>query len=172
MAEASIAVMDATVFMGMHHRDPEVRAQSLGFFSAFYSRQVLMSFGQIGICDAIIWKKSRHLQDVYYPFMDVLHTDMNIQRQGYSNKVLKRACLEPDWAHLSVEKKMLVAHVVEHQQPFYTHDDSLRDLTLLKPYLKTFPMASSQSVFPEKLQGLYEQSLQMTIGQEDFQHVD
>ncbi|CAN1598391.1 DUF6190 family protein [Pseudomonas sp. B21-028] len=171
MAEAPIAVIDATVFMGMHHSDPEVRAKSLGFFGAFYSRQVMMSFGQIGICDAIIWKKSRHLQDVYYPFMDVLHTDMDIQRQGYCNKVLKRACLEPDWAHLSVEKRLLVAHVVEHQQPFYTHDDSLCELGLLKPFLKTFPSTTSPSVFPEKLQRLYEQSMEMSIAKEDFQHV-
>ncbi|MBC3364639.1 DUF6190 family protein [Pseudomonas sp. SWRI154] len=171
MAEVSVPVIDATVFMGMHHSDPELRAKSLGFFRTFYSRQVLMSFGQIGICDAIIWKKSRHLQDVYYPFMDVLHTDMNIQRQGYCNRVLKRACLEPDWAHLSVEKRLLAAHVVEHQQPFFTHDDSLRELSLLKPFLKTFPSSISQSAFPEKLQRLYEQSMEMTIGQEDFQHV-
>lgn len=171
MPEVSIPVIDATVFMGMHHSDPQVRAKSLGFFSAFYSRQVSMSFGQIGICDAIIWKKSRHLQDVYYPFMDVLHTDMNIQRQGYCNKVLKLACLEPDWAHLSVEKKLLAAHVLEYQRPLFTHDDSLRELSLLKPFLKAFPASVSSPVFPEKLQGLYEQSLEMSIGQEDFQHV-
>lgn len=171
MAEAAIPVIDATVFMGMHHSDPEVRSRSLGFFGAFYSRQVLMSFGQIGICDAIIWKKSRHLQDVYYPFMDVLHTDMDIQRQGYCNRVLKRACLEPDWAHLSVEKRLLVAHVVEHRQPLFSHDESLHELTLLKPFLQTFPPSTSHSVFPEKLQRLYEQSMEMSIGQEDFQHV-
>ncbi|UVK96956.1 DUF6190 family protein [Pseudomonas sp. B21-048] len=171
MTDGAIPVIDASVFMGMHHSDPDVRAKSLSFFSAFYSRQVLMSFGQIGICDAIIWKKSRHLQDVYYPFMDVLHTDMNIQRQGYCNKVLKRACQETDWAHLSVEKKLLAAQVVEHQRPFFTHDDSLRELSALKPFLQSFPPSISSPAFPEKLQSLYEQSREMSIEQEDFQYV-
>ncbi|MHC8305811.1 DUF6190 family protein [Pseudomonas sp. PB3P13] len=171
MTDPVIPVIDATVFMGMHHADQGIREQSLGFFNAFYSRRVLMSFGQIGICDAIIWKKSRQLQDVYYPFMDVLHTDMNIQRRGYCNKVLKRACLESDWAHLSVEKRLLAAQVVEHQHPFFTHDSALRELDTLKPFLQTFPSSKTGSVFPESLQSLYEQSCAMSIEQKDFQHV-
>lgn len=171
MTDLIIPVIDATVFMGMHHVNPGIREKSLGFFNAFYSGQVQMSFGQIGICDAIIWKKSRQLQDVYYPFMDVLHTDMNIQRQGYCSKVLKRACLQTDWAHLSVEKKLLAAQVVEHQQPLFTHDSALRELDALKPYLQTFPSSVTGRVFPGTLQNLYEQSREMLIQQEDFQHV-
>jgi hypothetical protein len=171
MADVSIPVIDATVFMGMHHSDPDVREKSLGFFSAFYSHPISMSFGQIGICDAIIWKRSRHLQDVYYPFMDVLHTNMKIQRQGYCNKVLRRACLESDWAHLSVERKLLAAQVVEHQCPFFTHDNALRNLSALKPFLRTFPSSVVIPKFPEKLQVLYEQSREMVVKQEDFQYV-
>lgn len=171
MSERAVPVIDATVFMGMHHDDPEIRAKSLGFFNAYYSRQVRMSFGQIGICDAIIWKKSRELQDVYYPFMDVLHTDMNIQRQGYCNKVLKRASLETDWAHLSVEQKLLAAQVVEHQLPLFTHDEALRKLNTLKPFLQTFASSVPTPAFPANLQGLYEQSRDMSIAQEDFHHV-
>lgn len=168
MAEALLPVIDATVFMGMHHADSHLRAKSLGFFSHFYKRQVQMNFGQIGICDAIIWKKSRHLQDVYYPFMDVLHTDMDIQRQGYCNAVLRRATEEPAWAHLSVEKKLLAAQVVEYGQPLYTHDQELRELADLQPYLQSFPLPVSGPAFPEFLQGLFEQSREMLIEQEDF----
>ncbi|MHC8407624.1 MULTISPECIES: DUF6190 family protein [unclassified Pseudomonas] len=171
MTDPIIPVIDATVFMGMHHADPGIRETSLAFFNAFYSRQILMSFGQIGMCDAIIWKKSRQLQDVYYPFMDVLHTDMDIQRQGYCSKVLKRACLQTNWAHLSVEKKLLAAQVVEHQQPLFTHDSALRELEALQPFLQPFPSLINGPVFPEKLQSLYEQSREMSIEQEDFQHV-
>ena len=171
MVEVLLPIIDATVFMGMHHSDPELRTKSLGFFSSFYQRQVLMSFGQIGICDAIIWKKSRHLQDVYYPFMDVLHTEMAIQRQGYCNEVLRRAGLESDWSHLNVEKKLLAAHVIEHRQPLFTHDEELRELTVLKPFLQSFPRSISGPAFPENLQRLFEQSSEMLIEQEDFQHV-
>lgn len=171
MVEAVLPIIDATVFMGMHHSDPQLRAKSLGFFSSFYQRQVLMSFGQIGICDAIIWKKSRQLQDVYYPFMDVLHTEMDIQRQGYCNEVLRRACLESDWSHLSVEKKLLAAQVVEHRQPLFTHDEELRELTVLGPFLQSFPQWVSGPAFPEALQNLFEQSREMLIEQEDFRNV-
>ncbi|SDT27223.1 DUF6190 family protein [Pseudomonas prosekii] len=171
MSEASVPIIDATVFMGMHHSDPDIHAKSLGFFKQFYQRQALMSFGQIGICDAIIWKKSRELQDLYYPFMDVLHTEMNIQRQGYCNKVLRRACLEADWAHLNVEQKLLAAQVVEHRQPLYTHDQALHQLTALKPFLQSFPQWTSGAAFPPSLQALFEQSRDMLIEQEDFRNV-
>jgi len=171
MDEVVLPIIDATVFMGMHHRDPQLRAKSLGFFSSFYQRQVLMGFGQIGICDAIIWKKSRHLQDVYYPFMDVLHTDMDIQRRGYCNEVLRRASLESDWRHLSVEKKLLAAQVIEHKQPLFTHDEELCELTALQPFLQSFPRPIFGPAFPETLQSLFEQSQEMLIEQEDFRHV-
>lgn len=171
MVEAVLPLIDATVFMGMHHSDPQVRARSLGFFNRYYQHQVLMNFDQIGICDAIIWKKSRHLQDVYYPFMDVLHTEMDIQRQGYSNAVLKRASEASGWMHLSVEKRLLAAQVVEYRQPLFTHDKELHELTALKPFLQDFPQPISGSAFPQNLQNLFEQSREMLIEQEDFRHV-
>ncbi|MCF4997214.1 hypothetical protein GIW70_06490 [Pseudomonas syringae] len=171
MVDALLPLIDATVFMGMHHGDPDLRARSLGFFNNFYQRQVLMSFDQIGICDAIIWKKSRHLQDAYYPFMDVLHSEMDIQRQGYSDQVLKRASQASDWQHLSVEKRLLIAQVIEHKQPFFTHDEQLLELDALKPFLQPFPRSTSGPAFPENLQRLFEQSREMLIEQEDFHHV-
>ncbi|MFJ2688298.1 DUF6190 family protein [Pseudomonas sp. NPDC087342] len=171
MDEVVLPIIDATVFMGMHHSEPLLRAKSLGFFNSFSERQVLMSFGQIGICDAIIWKKSRHLQDVYYPFMDVLHTEMDIQRQGYCNEVLRRACLESDWGHLNVEKKLLAAHVLEHRRPLFTHDQQLLEMTVLQPFLQAFPLWVSGPAFPQSLQTLFEQSGEMLINQEDFLNV-
>ncbi|WP_253257845.1 DUF6190 family protein, partial [Pseudomonas syringae] len=111
MSDFDLPMIDATVFMGMHHADPGVRDKSLEFFSRFYESSVQMNFAQIGICDAIIWKKGRALQDAYYPFMDVLHTDMAIQREGYSEQVLQRAAGETLFRGLPADKKLLAAQV-------------------------------------------------------------
>lgn len=75
-----VPTVDATVFLGMHHRDDELRRRSLGLFCSFFTRKVRMNYEQVGICDAVIWQQSREVQDLYYPFMDRLHTDMKILR--------------------------------------------------------------------------------------------
>jgi hypothetical protein len=73
MRERTIFV-DASVFLGMHHRDESVRNHSLWFFRHQYAAAVKMNYEQVGICDAVIWQESREVQDLYYPFMDRLHT--------------------------------------------------------------------------------------------------
>ncbi|WP_248750492.1 DUF6190 family protein [Pseudomonas sp. MWU15-20650] len=183
-------IIDATVFMGMHHDDEVIRTRSLAFFTHRYDSQVRMSFSQIGICDAIIWKKERELQDVYYPFMDVLHSDMNILRSGYSDAVLKRAAHSPELSALPPEKRLQAAQVLEGAGLFYTHDVEYHSCMALKPYLATFDdpappqdyVASPSHLisfdspprakrFPSELQKLYDVSLALTITDEDFQHV-
>ncbi|RMR00645.1 DUF6190 family protein [Pseudomonas syringae group genomosp. 7] len=171
MSDFDLPMIDATVFMGMHHADPDVPDKSLGVFSRFYESSVQMNFAQIGICDAIIWKKSRALQDVYYPFMDVLHTDMAIQREGCSEQVLQRAANDTLFKGLPAEKKLLAAQVMEQEIPFYTHDPELLRLQVLQPFLQPFEGLTRQRVFPEMLQRLYDQSRAMVIRHEDFQHV-
>ncbi|KPX02698.1 DUF6190 family protein [Pseudomonas savastanoi] len=171
MSDFDLPMIDATVFMGMHHADPGVREKSLGLFSRFYESSVQMNFAQIGICDAIIWKKSRALQDVYYPFMDVLHTDMAIQRQGCSEHILQRAATDTLLKGLPVEKKLLAAQVLEQEAPFYTHDPELLRLHVLQPFLQPFESPVRQPAFPEMLQRLYDQSSAMVIRNEDFEHV-
>jgi hypothetical protein len=164
-------MIDATVFMGMHHQNADIRAKSLGFFTRRYDSQVRMSFSQVGVCDAIIWKKPRALQDVYYPFMDVLHSDMKILRAGYSDAALTRAASSPELAGLPAEKRLQAAQVLEADCLFYTHDRDYQNCAALKPHLAAFDAASAASVFPEGLQRLYDASLDLVIAAEDYQHV-
>jgi hypothetical protein len=164
-------MIDATVFMGMHHQNPDIRARSLGFFTQRYHSEVRMSFSQIGVCDAIIWKKARELQDVYYPFMDVLHSDMHILRAGYSNAALHRAASSPALAGLSAEKRLQAAQVLEANCLFYTHDRDFQDCEALKPHLAAFDAEPVAHTFPEHLQRLYDASLALVIAEEDYQHV-
>ncbi len=164
-------MIDATVFMGMHHQNADIRAKSLGFFTRRYDSQVRMSFSQVGVCDAIIWKKPRALQDVYYPFMDVLHSDMKILRAGYSDAALTRAASSPELAGLPAEKRLQAAQVLEADCLFYTHDRDYQNCAALKPHLAAFDAASAANVFPEGLQRLYDASLDLVIAEEDYQHV-
>ncbi|UZJ57843.1 DUF6190 family protein [Pseudomonas sp. KU26590] len=164
-------MIDATVFMGMHHQNQAIRDRSLAFFTQRYHSEVRMSFSQIGVCDAIIWKKARTLQDVYYPFMDVLHSDMNILRAGYSNAALNRAANSASLSGLSAEKRLQAAQVLEANCLFYTHDPDYLDCAALKPHLIAFDEANSANGFPEGLQRLYRASLELVITDEDYQHV-
>jgi hypothetical protein len=164
-------MIDATVFMGMHHQNADIRSRSLGFFTRRYHSEVRMSFSQIGVCDAIIWKKARALQDVYYPFMDVLHSNMNILRAGYSDAALTRAASSPALAGLSAEKRLQAAQVLEANCLFYTHDRDYQNCAALKPHLASFDAASGVHGFPDGLQRLYNASLELVIAEEDYQHV-
>ncbi|UZE31187.1 DUF6190 family protein [Pseudomonas asplenii] len=170
-------IIDATVFMGMHHADDVIRDRSLAFFTHRYDSQVRMTFSQVGLCDAIIWKKARELQDVYYPFMDVLHSDMNILRSGYTEDALRFAADSSELAVLPVEKRLQAAQVLMGDGLFYTHDTQYQSCPILKPYLATFSdSAPADGValdkhFPAELQKLYVLSLALKITDEDFKHV-
>jgi len=171
MVNVSAPLIDATVFMGMHHADPAVKQQSLAFFGNYFDKTVKMNFAQIGLCDAVIWKKARALQDVYYPFMDVLHTDMNIERQGYCQRVLDRAAQADELLGLDAERKLLAAQVLEYRLPFFTHDPRLTGLAALQPYLQPFPPLEDPLVFPAALQALYQHSTALVVAAEDLAHV-
>lgn len=76
--------IDATVFLGMHSSDETTRRACKGFFVQRLNDRVCMSLEHVGMCDDVIWAQPRTVQDAYYPFMDVLHTDMKIDRRGYT----------------------------------------------------------------------------------------
>lgn len=166
-----LPIIDATVFMGMHHTDAAIRNQSLNFFTERFSDQVSMSFSQIGICDAIIWKKARELQDVYYPFMDVLHSEMAIQRGGYSDRVIEMAASSAELSGLAPEKRLQAAQVLESEVPFYTHDRGFHQCIALRPFLASFRETAVPGSFHGALQALYQASLALSVAPEDFAHV-
>lgn len=155
----SALFIDASVFLGMHHRDEATRNSSLAFFqSHFKSPQVWMSFEQIGICDAIIWLQSRQAQDRYYPFMDRLHSDMHIHRAGYAFNEIKWALEHQAQLGLLPEQALMVAQVVLQDGILVTHDPALRQLPVLTSHLWDFGCSATAPPFHPELQGLYETS--------------
>jgi hypothetical protein len=151
-------IVDATVFLGMHHRDDLIRQRSLGFFRSYFDGQVRMNYEQVGICDAVIWQQSREIQDLYYPFMDRLHSDMKIVREGYSKRELELVVSHPELGGLRPEQALLAAQVLAREGVLATHDPGLRRLACVQSQLWDFESAAPHAAFPPEMQALYETS--------------
>jgi hypothetical protein len=117
-----------------------------------------MNFEQVGICDAVIWRQRREVQDAYYPFMDRLHSDMQIVREGYQMRELDLALGHPELKSLRPEQALLAAQVIAREGVLATHDPALHRLPCLRSRTWDFASAHQDAVFPEDLQALYEMS--------------
>ena len=152
----SAPVVDASVFLGMHHRDEQIRQRSLRFFRDHFQDRVWMSFEQIGLCDSIIWRQSREVQDLYYPFMDRLHSDMRIERGGYCARELALAIGHHELQRLRPERALVAAQVLARGAVLVSHDPVLRRLRCLQSHLWDFDAVRVPVEFPPTLQALYE----------------
>lgn len=164
--------IDATVFLGMHHEHDSTRESSLAFFRDHFGRGVQMNFEQIGICDAIIWRQSREVQDLYYPFMDRLHSEMRIHREGYRFEELGLALEHPELRTLGSAQALLAAQVLHRQGVLFTHDPVLRDLPCLRSQLGAFDGSVGRAAFPAELQDLYRTSRSFVHTSKDWGHVE
>lgn len=158
MSEAPLYI-DATFFLGMHDGDEGRRRRSLSYFAGNPSARPRMNFEQIGICDAIIWTRSRQVQDLYYPFMDRLHTDMAIVRGGYSYDEIQAALGRSDLTGLAPEQAFLVGQVLWNDAKLATHDPVLLGLECLRGRHWHARQNGGPASFPRELQALYEASL-------------
>lgn len=147
--------VDATTFLGMHHVEATLRRRSLGLFTRMFRERVSMNYEQVGICDAVIWKQSRAVQDQYYPFMDLLHSVMAIERGGYSRNDLVGALERPELRQLQPEQALQVAQVLHINGWLATHDPVLRQLPCLEANLWDFEAGASSAGFPAELEALY-----------------
>lgn len=163
MSDRTIYV-DASVFLGMHHRNEQVRSQSLCFFRHQYAAAVKMNYEQVGICDAVIWQESREVQDLYYPFMDRLHTDMEIARAGYSFHEIEITINCAQLRHLRPEQALLVGQVLSSEGLLATHDPEVKSLPCMAGHLWAFEAEDALPPFPPELQALYETSKVFVYG--------
>lgn len=165
-------LIDASVFLGMHHENDRIRQQSLAFFRVFFHHGAWMNFEQVGICDAVIWRMPREVQDAYYPFMDVLHSEMDIQRQGYRYEYLDYALKHFKNSRLSTYQAMLVSQVLCDDFMLYTHDAALLKLDCLQQRLGDFSVLDNSARFSARLEQLYPASRQYIHTDKDWQHVE
>ena len=160
--------IDATVFMGMHHQSEAVRQRSLAFFRSQLQRPVRMNFEQIGICDAVVWRQAREVQDSYYPFMDLLHSEMPIRRGGYADRELTLASTEQQLRGLRTDRALLAAQVLCSESPLLTHDSALLSLPYLQPFLMDWESLDPRASFGPHLEDLYTRSRCLVFTDKDW----
>lgn len=168
-----VPFIDATVFLGMHHQDESIRQRSAAFFRSHFERRTRMNFEQVGICDAIIWRQPRRVQDAYYPFMDLLHSEMPILREGYAFREISLAVNDHQLLQLRPEQALLAAQILLRKGAvLFTHDPALRALPCLQPQLGDFDSLNLDSPFPCELEDLYAASRLFILTHKDWHHVE
>ncbi|MFL0798576.1 MAG: DUF6190 family protein [Cellvibrionaceae bacterium] len=164
--------IDASVFMGMHAVDSRVREQSLGLMSRLFNSTVYMNYEQVGACDDLVWTFSREIQDQYYPFMDCLHSQMDIQRIPYDrDDLLQMANHKIKTADLSCIQALLIAQVIRYNGILFTHDPAIQQLEWLHKYLGAIELETDdheELMFTADLDRLYKTSECLKVSQLSF----
>lgn len=157
---------DASVFLGMNSDDEDLRTASKNFFATRFDGVVLTSLDQVGACDDVIWRYSRDLQDVYYPFMDLLHSVMHIDRQPFAEADLTRAVGDRRLDRLAVGDRLLIGKVAQAGSRLYSLRRHLTDQGDLP--VRT-PEPGIELRFPDDLEALYQASLRLRIPARELQ---
>ncbi len=119
-----------------------------------------MSLENIGECDNFVWQFDRKTQDEYYPFMDRLHTIMNIKRVEYGNGDLK-SFEKMNFPQLSAKQRLTLSMVVSKKGKLYTLDDKLLGLCL--DFVEAVRVCNHEMKFPAYLENYYKKSLKLRI---------
>jgi len=140
--------IDATLFLGMHSRDEITRRACKAFFVHGLNNRVSMSLEHVGMCDDVVWSHPRKVQDDYYPFMDVLHTEMKIDRRAYSEADLALARDSNGLSALLPHERLLVAMATSAGGRVVSVSPSL---------------LAASAAFPTELEELYQTSLSFRV---------
>lgn len=162
------AMIDASLFMGMHSTDATIRGRCKSFFAQRLTGRVSMTLEHVGFCDNLVWSFSREEQDAYYPFMDNLHTDMRIDRVGYEETDLKFA-LNSAWpADLPWHERLLLSMATRLGAVVHTASHRLTGRTDLPAVVISVLNTPQESTvdFPEPLERLYAESLAFLVDPE------
>jgi hypothetical protein len=160
--------VDATIFMGMQSVDRSLRIACKNYFVDRYYQTIAMSDEQAGKCDRIVWQYPREVQDIYYPFMDRLRTDMKIQGLPYESEDVAIALHDKRLDGLTTSQKLTLGMTIARKGKLYTIDKVLLELNKsLTPddRLPIFqPEISEEKNFPDEiLEECYQQSLSLKI---------
>ncbi|RDD62082.1 DUF6190 family protein [Ferruginivarius sediminum] len=160
-APAPAVYIDAGVFLGMNSSDEQVRIASKNLFIRRWSDGLHMTLDQVGICDAIVWLRTREVQDDYYPFMDQLHTLMRIDRVPFSAADIAAAAGDRTLDGLSPHARLMLAKVRGDDATLLSWDPALQqrfDLEVAGP-----DDGDPEQQFPGELEALYQRSLVLRL---------
>jgi hypothetical protein len=156
----SAEFFDASVFLGMNSDNDSARIACKNFFASRLQGRVYTSFEQVGACDDVIWRYTRYQQDIYYPFMDLLHSIARIERQPCTNDELARVA-DPSWGNdLEASDRLLISKVAQSNGCLY----SLRSRFRSRDEVAVItPSATQELAFPDPLESLYRASLNLRL---------
>lgn len=149
--------IDATVFMGMHSADEKIRIACKNFFVERMQKTIWMSLENVGKCDDIVWHFDRETQDAYYPFMDRLHTVMDIQRIPYDAKTVDGRMA---YNNLDTFQQLTLAQAQDGK--LFTFDAALFGLNL--DTMSSPNITDEEKKFPGDLEKFYQESLKLRVG--------
>ena len=153
--------VDASLFIGMHNPNKRTRVACKNYFVERLESEVTMSLENIGKCDNLVWQFPREVQDMYYPFMDNLHSVAKIRRVGYSAEDLQRALQDPRLENLDLQDRLSVAMAINKDGVLYTVRGRLIERADVLP-IKS-PADGIEKEFPKELEELYQKSLRLRI---------
>ena len=149
--------IDASVFLGVNSKDEKIRIACKSFFVKRLDKTIWMCLEQVGICDDTVWHFTREEQDAYYPYMDNLHTIMDIRRIPYNEKDLKAG---NKIKKIGLTEKLALSMAISRKGVLYTVD---RKILSLKMKCTKTPEFSEELEFPPELEKLYKNSLKLRI---------
>lgn len=155
-----VEFFDASLFLGMNSDQETVRVACKNFFASRMDGELHTTLDQVGACDDVIWRYSRQEQDLYYPFMDLLHSIVVIRRQPYSDIELEWAVEGPDFAGLNASQRLLCSKVSRAGGRLYSLCPPLlarRNLTI------STPPAGDELPFTPAVEALYQASLALRV---------
>ncbi|MFJ7149068.1 DUF6190 family protein [Streptomyces sp. NPDC100445] len=157
-------LIDASLFMGMHGADDRTRTACKNFFVRHLAarRPLAMTLEQVGLCDDLIWRRPRAVQDAYYPFMDNLHSELRIARFGFRQGDVRTALRDTALSGLPIADALLLAPAVHRGGRLHTVSPRLRGRPGTEALLST-PPDGPEEAFPPRLEELYRQSLALRV---------
>lgn len=159
-----VPIIDASVFLGMHHESLEIREKCVEIIVRNFNGGLEINLEQIGLCDNVIWQRSREEQDAYYSFVSYLHTVMEFKRIPYADEAYQLAAIDYRLKYLPMKKAIIACHVLVGERRLYTLDYDLRNMDLLSDYI--MPITSSNATeygFSEPLNFFYKKSLTLKL---------
>ncbi|MBP2328747.1 hypothetical protein JOF56_009132 [Kibdelosporangium banguiense] len=159
--------IDSALFMGMHAEDDSIRRACKNFFvRRLAGGRIVMSLEQVGRCDDLIWSKyGRTEQDTYYPFMDVLHTDITLDRVPYQEQDIKTAQSAAILDGLELTDRLTVGMVLARGGELVTVNPRLASNDGLPVRA---PDGGTELGFPPYLERLYQRSLLVRVAGKDL----
>lgn len=153
--------IDASVFLGMHSKDEKIRVACKNYFVKKLNNKVRMNLEQVGKCDDLIWNSLTFKEQAkYYPFMDYIHTIMDIKRISYSQNDFITASKNGNLKGLPFTDRLTICQTISNKGILYTINNKLLNKSKLP--IKE-PKYSRELKFPEKLEKLYQNSLAVRV---------